>query len=74
MNLPTILRLCLVGVTALVLAAPVGARGLPVDLGDGNLVARYGWGAAATLAKRQSNDLVAAYGWGAAAAYAKQHA
>jgi hypothetical protein len=59
-----ILRICLAGAAALALAAPAGAHT--------STVARYGWGAAATVAKRQSNNLVAQYGWGAAATYAKQ--
>lgn len=58
-----ILRICLTASAALALAAPAGAHN--------SMVARYGWGAAATVAKRQSNDLVAQYGWGAAATYAK---
>ena len=62
----TILRICFAGTAALVLAAPAGAR-------SGSMVARYGWGAAATAAKSQSTDLVAQYGWGAAASYAKLH-
>jgi hypothetical protein len=66
-----ILRLCLAGAAALVLAAPAGARVLPVDQGDSTL-AQYGWGAAATVAKRQSHDPLAQYGWGAAATFAKQ--
>ena len=62
----TILRICLAGTAALVLAAPAGAR-------NDSMVARYGWGAAATAAKDHSNSLVAQYGWGAAATYAKDH-
>jgi len=71
-----ILRICVAGAAALVLVGPAGAH-------DKSLVARYGWGAAATYAKQQErvalaapagNDLVAQYGWGAAAAYAKPHA
>jgi hypothetical protein len=65
-----ILRLCFAGATALVLAAPAGAH---VMRADSSMVAQYGWGAAATAAKGQSNDLVAQYGWGAAGAYAKLH-
>jgi hypothetical protein len=65
------LRVCLAGATALVLAAPAGAH---VTRADRSMVAQYGWGAVATLAKTQSNDLVARYGWGAAGAYAKLHA
>jgi hypothetical protein len=60
-----ILRICLTTAAALALAAPAGAH-------NASMVARYGWGAAATVAKRQSSDLVAQYGWGAAATYAKQ--
>jgi hypothetical protein len=60
-----ILRICLTAAAALALAAPAGAH-------NSSMVAQYGWGAAATVAKRQSNDLVAQYGWGAAATYAKQ--
>jgi hypothetical protein len=67
-----ILRLGLACTAALVLAASADARGLPIATSD-TVVARYGWGAAATVAKRQSTDLVARYGWGAAAAYAKLH-
>ena len=66
-----ILRICLAGAAALVLAAPAGAR-VMVDEGDSSIVARYGWGAAAAVAKGQSNDLLAQYGWGAAATFAKQ--
>ena len=75
-----ILRICLAGAAALVVAAPAGARVLPVDEGDS---AQYGWGAAATLAKEQTRAslaasvekaLLAQYGWGAAATYAKLHA
>jgi hypothetical protein len=66
-----ILRACLVGALVLVFAAPAGARVMPVDEAD-NFVAQQGWGAAATVAKQQSNTLLAQYGWGAAAAYAKQ--
>ena len=62
-------RICLAGLAALVLAAPAGARVLPIDEGD-SIVAQNGGGAAATVATRQSN--VAQYGWGAAATYAKQ--
>lgn len=78
-----ILRICLVGATAVVLAAPAGARVLPVQTVEGSTVAQYGWGAAATFAKQQKrahpatralNDLLAQYGWGAAATYAKLHA
>ena len=63
-----------VGATALVLAAPAGARILPVN--------EYSWGAAATYAKQKTRTAVAAdsdgrflgqYGWGAAATYAKLH-
>ena len=43
-----IIRICLVGAAALVLAAPAGAKGQ-----SSNLVATYGWGAAATFAKQQ---------------------
>jgi len=60
-----ILRICLTTAAALAFAAPAGAH-------NASMVARYGWGAAATVAKRQSSDLVAQYGWGAAATYAKQ--
>ena len=60
-----ILRICLTTAAALALAAPAGAH-------NASMVARYGWGAAATVAKRQSSDLVAQYGWGAAGTYAKQ--
>ena len=69
-----ILRICLASAAALVLAAPAGAGVMTVDQGDSSMVARYGWGAAASVAKGQSNDLVAQYGWGAAGAYAKLHA
>ena len=55
-----ILRICLAGAAALVLAAPAGAR-VMVDEGDSSVVAQYGWGAAATVAKGQSNDLLAQY-------------
>jgi hypothetical protein len=61
----TILRIGLAGAAALVLAAPVGAR-------DSSMLAQYGWGAAATVAKRQPNNPLAKYGWGAAATLAKQ--
>ena len=67
-----ILRICLASACALVLAAPAGAGVMPVDQGDSSMVARYGWGASATVAKGQSNDLLAQYGWGAAATFAKQ--
>jgi len=60
-----ILRICLTTAAALAFAAPAGAH-------NASMVARYGWGAAATVAKRQSSDLVAQYGWGAAGTYAKQ--
>ena len=70
-----ILRICLAGAAALVLAVPAGARVLaPSTEATSSMVAQYGWGAAATAAKEQSNDLLAQYGWGAAAAYAKLHA
>jgi hypothetical protein len=74
-------RICLAGVAALVVAAPAGARVMPVDEGDSSIVGQYGWGAAATYAKQQTsaalaasaaNDLLAQYGWGAAATFAKQ--
>ena len=61
-----ILRISFAGAAALVLAAPAGAH-------DSSMVAQYGWGASATVAKGQSSDLVAQYGWGAAASYAKLH-
>jgi hypothetical protein len=73
-----ILRICLAGAAALVVAAPAGARVLPVDEGDS---AQYGWGAAATLAKEQTRAslaasaekaLLAQYGWGATATLAKE--
>jgi hypothetical protein len=73
-----ILRICLAGAAALVVAAPAGARVLPVDEGDST---QYGWGAAATFAKQQTREslaasaekaLLAQYGWGAAATFAKQ--
>ena len=67
-----IVRIGLAGAVALVLAAPAGARVLPVDDLDGGIAGQYGWGAAATVAKAQSNTLVARYGWGAAATVAKQ--
>ena len=66
-----ILRILVVGATALVLAAPAGARILPVN--------EQSWGAAATYAKQQTRTAVAdgsdagflaQYGWGAAATYA----
>jgi hypothetical protein len=69
-----ILRILVVGATALALAAPAGARILPVN--------EHSWGAAATYAKQQTRTAVAAdsdarflaqYGWGAAATYAKLH-
>ena len=66
-----ILRFGLAAAVALVLAAPAGARVLPIDEGD-SIVGQYGWGAAATVAKAQSNTLVARYSWGAAATVAKQ--
>jgi hypothetical protein len=66
------LRIFLTGAAALVLAAPAGARVLPVDEGDSGMLGQYGWGAAATVAKRQSNNSLAQYGWGAAATFAKQ--
>ena len=43
-----ILRICLTTAAALALAAPAGAH-------NASMVARYGWGAAATVAKRQSS-------------------
>ena len=73
-------RICLAGAAALVLAAAADAYTL--HLNDSSMVARYGWGAAATYAKQQTRtalntradkDLVVQYGWGAAAAYAKLH-
>ena len=67
-----ILRISLAGAAALVLAAPAGARVLPVDEGDSRMLGQYGVGAAATVAKRQSNNPLAQYGWGAAATFAKQ--
>ena len=75
-----ILGICLAGAAALVLAVPVSARTPSVDKSGSSMVAQYGWGAAATLAKQREraalaagadNRLVALYGWGAAAAYAK---
>ena len=44
-----ILRICLVAAAALVVAAPAGAKGQ-----SSNLLATYGWGAAATFAKQQA--------------------
>jgi hypothetical protein len=67
-----ILRIVLAGAAAFVLAAPAGAHMMRVNEGDSSMVAQYGWGAAATVAKGQSNDLLAQYGWGAAATFAKQ--
>lgn len=70
----TSFRIALASVAALVVAAPAGARILPVN--------EYSWGAAATYAKQQTRTAVAAdsdarflaqYGWGAAATYAKLH-
>ena len=70
-----ILRILVVAATALALAAPAGARILPVN--------EYSWGAAATYATQQTSTAVALstdarflaqYGWGAAATYAKLHA
>jgi hypothetical protein len=73
-------RLASLTVAALAIAAPVAmftpaanastAR-TPSDQANSSMVAQYGWGAAATLAKGQSNDLLAQYGWGAAATVAK---
>jgi hypothetical protein len=65
-----ILRFSLAGAAALVLAAPAGARVLPVDDGDVGMPAQYG-SAAATVVKQWDNPL-GQYGWGAAATYAKQ--
>jgi len=71
----TSFRIALASVAALVVAAPAGARILPVN--------EYSWGAAATYAKQHTRTAVAAdadagslarYGWGAAATYAKLHA
>ena len=71
----TSFRIGLATVAALVIAAPAGARILPVN--------EYSWGAAATYAKQQTRTvaagnaeakLLAQYGWGAAATYAKLHA
>lgn len=71
----TSFRIALASVAALVVAAPAGARILPVN--------EYSWGAAATYAKQQARTvaagnreakLLAQYGWGAAATYAKLHA
>ena len=67
-----ILRVCLAGAAALVLTAPAGAHTISVTKSDSSVVAQYGWGAAATVAKGQSNGLIARYGWGAAAAFAKR--
>jgi hypothetical protein len=64
-------RIFLAGATALVLAAPAGAHIVRVDEG-GSMFAQYGWGAAASVAKGQSNDVLPQYGWGAAATFAKQ--
>ena len=66
-----ILRICLAGAAALVLAAPAGAR-VMVDEGDSSMAAQYGWGAAATLAKGQPNRPPSAVRLGAAATFAKQ--
>ena len=76
-----IVRFGLAVTAALVVAAPAGARVLPVDEADGSLP-QYGLGAAATLAKQQTRtfaarteeQILAQYGWGAAATYAKLHA
>jgi hypothetical protein len=65
-------RICLAGATALVLAAPAGAHIVRVNEGGSSMFAQYGWGAAASVAKGQSNDVLAQYGWGAAATFAKQ--
>ena len=70
----TSFRIALASVAALVVAAPAGARILPVN--------EYSWGAAATYAKQTRTvaagnaeaKLLAQYGWGAAATYAKLHA
>ena len=53
-------------------AANASTARMPSDQANSSMVAQYGWGAAATVAKRQSNDLLAQYGWGAAATFAKQ--
>ncbi len=65
-----ILRISLAGAAALVLAAPAGARVLPVDEGDGGMPAPY-HSTGATVAK-QWDDPLGQYGWGAAAVVAKQ--
>ena len=53
-------------------AANASTARMPSDQANSSMVAQYGWGAAATVAKRWSNDLLAQYGWGAAATFAKQ--
>ena len=65
-----IVRLSLAGAAALVLAAPAGARVLPVDDGDGGMLARYG--SAEPTVATQLDDPLGQYGWGAAATFAKQ--
>jgi hypothetical protein len=72
------LHLCLAGAAALTLAAPAGARVLPVDEESGSSLTHSPWAVAAIAAKRQTRAaaekaMLAQYGWGAAATYAKLH-
>ena len=80
-------RLTSLVVAALAIASLVAmvapAASMPSNAANNDLLAQYGWGAAATLAKQQTrtavaasadNDLLAQYGWGAAATFAKLHA
>jgi hypothetical protein len=67
-----VLRVGVAGVAALVLAAPAGARILPVDDADGSFAVRPAPRTVATVARKQSSTGLAQYGWGAAATFAKQ--
>jgi hypothetical protein len=65
-----ILRFSLAGAAALVLAAPAGARVLPVDDDDSGMPVQYS-SAGATVVQQWDNPL-GQYGWGASATLAKQ--